>query len=64
MKVILPKKIMEVRVCETEGKTRNTFRIKNNPFRTAYITYQIITKQIDSTEFFLYSICSGCAAEP
>lgn len=55
---------MEVRVCETEGKTRNTFRIKNNPFRTAYITYQIITKQIDPTEFFLYSICSGCAAEP
>ncbi len=90
MKVILPKKIMNVRVCEIEGeidditetkraqftetayngrdreteKTRNIFDIKNNPFRTAYITYQITTKQIDSSRFFLYSICSGCATEP
>lgn len=45
-------------------KIRNTSKIKNNSFHITYITYQITTKQIDFSKFFLYSICSGCAAEP
>ena len=48
----------------TEAKIAELMsKIKNNSFHTAYITYQITTKQIDFSEFLLYSICSGCAAE-
>ena len=69
MKVILPKKIMNVRVCEIEGEIDDITETKRAQFtETAYngrdITYQITTKQIDSSRFFLYSICSGCATEP
>lgn len=42
----------------------NVLLMKNNFCRAAYITYQITTKQIDFSKFFLYIICSGCAAEP